>query len=216
MQGVCISACNPPCAGGERCTANGHCEATAAPPPPTYFAAPQPLPPAQDPGAETHDGFMLRFALGLGYGSATESDQDTEIDLKGLSGSFSIDVGLGATENLVIHARLADFVISDPNVSVDDRDLGSAENGSLAGFLLAPAASYYFMPANVYLTAAVGISWIGASNRNTDTSDTSDVGIGLNFDAGKEWWVRPTGGSGLPDASGTRPQRTKARTWPRT
>jgi hypothetical protein len=195
QQGVCISACNPPCAAGERCTANGEC-AAVAPAPPAYYTPPEPVRPPPDPGFEKHDGFMLRLSFGLGGASMTESVEDSDFVADGVSGSFGVDIGATIATGVVLHARLADFVIFDPNLSVDDQDLGSLENGNVGAVLLAPAITYYFMPANFYLTAAVGISWINARNFDTDSAASSDIGFGLNFDLGKEWWVSGNWGFG--------------------
>ncbi|MFO0568216.1 MAG: hypothetical protein U0263_21325 [Polyangiaceae bacterium] len=55
VKGACVSACNPPCAAGERCTEKGECisdpNASAAPPAPPPPVATQPTPPAPPPPA---------------------------------------------------------------------------------------------------------------------------------------------------------------------
>jgi hypothetical protein len=54
IEGQCVSACNPPCDPGEKCTAEGACVATE--PPPAQAAPPQ-APPAQAaPPPEAHYG----------------------------------------------------------------------------------------------------------------------------------------------------------------
>jgi hypothetical protein len=143
QQGQCVSACNPPCAAGERCV-DGDCAASAATLAPSYSdagddEAPPDLaggyaPPA-DTGVEAHDGFMLRLALGVGSGSASEEMAGTELTMSGVAGSFSIDIGGSVAQNLVLHARLGDFVVIDPTVAIDGEELGTAEDTSLA-FLL--------------------------------------------------------------------------------
>lgn len=52
VKGQCVSACNPPCAQGEMCTAQGQCIQNAPPPPPPPPPAAAPAPPsAAPPGA---------------------------------------------------------------------------------------------------------------------------------------------------------------------
>lgn len=155
-------------------------------------------PPEHTPGVETHDGFMLRLTLGLGYGVVTESAGPAgTFKLTGASGSFSIDVGGAVTENAVIHARIADFFEFSPHVTANGRDQGDAQNVSVGGVFVGPAFTYYFMPVNLYLTGAVGMSWIRAANADENTSYTSDIGLGLNADVGKEWWVSDNWGLGV-------------------
>src|SRR5690349_2439838 len=65
MEGQCVSACNPPCAAWELCTANGECIARA----PAFPEGQTPvttLDAEADPDVERHDGFMLRMALTFG------------------------------------------------------------------------------------------------------------------------------------------------------
>lgn len=189
-----MSQCNPPCGAGERCSA-GECvmQPRAAVPGGIDWSAP----PEHTPGVEAHDGFMLRLALGLGYGSVTQSAGAATFKLTGASGSFSVDVGGAVTENAVIHARIADFFEFSPHVTVNGKDAGDAQNVSIGGVFVGPAFTYYFMPVNLYLTGAVGMSWIRAANSDENTSYTSDIGIGVNADFGKEWWVSDNWGLGV-------------------
>jgi hypothetical protein len=212
--GRCVSACNPPCAQGERCS-DGECLPSSPPPPPTYagttgFGGPAEAPasmqpePLADESANRHDGFMLRLTLGFGYGNlgqeatapAALGGDSAESDAGGLAGTFSVDLGGAVSDSITIHARLSDLVIVDPDVTINGQDAGTAEDVSLAAFLLAPAITFYAMPANVYGTLAVGASWV-RSDVNDREVDSSEVGLGLNVDVGKEWWVGDQWGLGI-------------------
>lgn len=141
---------------------------------------------------------MLRLAAGFGYAGtlANATGDGDDVTVSGAAGSFSFDIGGTIAENLVLHARFADIVQLDPKVTVEngDREL----EWSFGGFMLAPALSYYIMPANVYLTLAFGLSWL-STNRNRSNPDlsTSDTGIATNLDVGKESWVSDNWGLGL-------------------
>jgi hypothetical protein len=205
-EGQCISACNPPCPGGQRCSPNAQCVIDAPPAEaqaPAYqqplYASPEPEPPMPRflTGAERHDGFMLRFTLGFGAGISTiDPEASDTLKLTGASGTFGVDIGGALDENLVLHGRLASFQIVDPNLSVNGDDVGGTNDLTATAYLIGPAISYYFMPANVYITAAVGLSWLTLEYMG-DQSDPTDVGIGLNFDVGKEWWVSYNWGLGI-------------------
>ncbi|MGD8862085.1 MAG: hypothetical protein PVI30_18885 [Myxococcales bacterium] len=214
-EGRCVSACNPPCGPGERC-ADGECLPPHPPPPPTYAGAgggfqgssePPPVAepePIADDSVHRHDGFMLRLTLGVGYGnlgqdvavSSPAGNSTSEWDGGGVAGSFSIDLGGAVTDSITIHARLSDLVIVDPDVTIDGRDAGTAEDLSMAAYLIAPAITFYAMPANVYGTLAIGASWV-SFDVDGDEADSSEVGLGLNLDVGKEWWVGDQWGLGI-------------------
>ncbi len=202
-RGQCLSACNPPCPQGQHCNGHGECVAEPAAPalPPSIFPSGPVAPIPRPPGAERHDGFMLRLALGFGGASLKEKVSGSTLGISneqfsGLSGSFSLDVGGALSDEIVLHGRLSDFVMVDPNVKVDGVSTGTATDSSLAALLLAPAVSYYFMPVNVYLTGAVGLSWLSIKDPSGDSASTS-AGFGLNFDVGKEWWVSDDWGLGV-------------------
>lgn len=205
VEGQCVSACNPPCAAGERCTASGECSVPASTPyaePAPSFIEPAPPFTGPDGGAERHDGFMLRMALAFGGSVMTESLDApaigaTSFEYSGFALGFSLDLGASPTDDLVIHARLADVVNPSPSVSMDGTDLGEAQDLSLIANLFGVGITYYFMPINFYVTGVIGPSWLTLSDQTSDTSDSSDVGFGLNLDLGKEWWVSDNWGLGL-------------------
>jgi hypothetical protein len=162
-------------------------------------SAPPTMPPP-NPGKERHDGFMLRLALGFGGASMKEKLSTsvagvTSDQISGVSGSFSVDVGGAVSDELVIHARLADFVIVNPTVKVAGMT-STAKDTTFGALLFGPAVSYYIMPANVYLTGAIGLSWLRYTNQNGDSAAT-DIGPGINVDIGKEWWVSDNWGLGV-------------------
>lgn len=213
--GVCISACNPPCPAGQECTAAGECVAVAPPPPqypppppPAFYPPPLPEPPPPlppPPGAREHDGFMLRGTLGIGGAGITESTDvggDYEAVFSGVSVGLSLDIGFSLITNLVLHARFAYLATPSPSLEVDGEDRGDSDY-TILNLMLAPALSYYFMPINIYVTAAVGVAWLGFDDDryNDDLSNESDeltdAGIGLNLDVGKEWWIGRQFGLGV-------------------
>ena len=199
QQGQCVSACNPPCAAGQQCTAQGECIAdpNAAGTPPEDAAPPPP-----EEGSEQHDGFMLRATIGFG-GARVRVDGNAlliadEAEFSGGGLLWSLDVGGSPVDDLVIHGRLAQITLGSPNTTLDGDDEGTIDELSAGALLLGPAVTYYFMPINLYATAAVGLGVIVVTHEDDEDSEaTSDAGLALNFDVGKEWWVNDQWGLGL-------------------
>ncbi len=198
FEGRCLSLCNPACGAGERCNVHGECEAAQM----SLFAGRPPPPPP--PGAQRHDGFMLRLTLGFGGDHLTGKTDGAAFELYGSTGHsleissgaghFSLDIGASPIDNLVIHARLAANATGEINPSLDGRNIGKRKDSSVALTLFGPALTYYFMPVDLYLTAAIGLSSISF----TDGKNARDThsGLGLNFDLGKEFWVGDDWGLG--------------------
>lgn len=209
VHAVCVSACNPVCSAGETCSANGECIAPAAAQAwagPHFFPPPPPAPepaPRRDPSAERHDGVMLRGTLGFGGISDVFDNNvgpDAHTRLSGGGGAISFDAGGAVAENTIVHARLASLYTTDPHSRIDGTSYDQSRHDYAAAVLLAPAVSYYFMPANVYLTGAFGLSWIAQRYRDSfgdRHARVSSTGPGLNIDAGKEWWGADQVGLGL-------------------
>lgn len=221
-RGQCVSECNPPCSPGEVCRPGGDCTPPSAPPPP--FPPPEPeieprphreyslrfemgprrrhYPPPRRYAAHRwyrppheHEGFMLRVTLGLGGATQSHANPVRET-LSGLAGMFSLDAGGSLAPNLVLHGRLSSATIANAQLTVDGDDRGTLDGFTVDAFLLGPALTYYFMPINIYVTAAVGLSWLSFEDE-IYAEGWSEAGIGFNLDLGKEWWVRDNWGLGV-------------------
>lgn len=198
QSGQCISLCNPPCAAGEQCTAQGECTGGAYSSAPS-FPEPQDLdPPPPREGVEQHDGFMLRFTIGGGGAGAGLDTSGSTLELSGGGVAFSLDIGGSPTDNLVIHVRISDFVMIEPNVTIEGVPGSAGElNGSFGSNFFGVGLTYYFMPVNLYLTAALGAGWLTINIDGEDENRSTDAGIGFDFDVGKEWWVSDNWGLGI-------------------
>jgi hypothetical protein len=204
QQGQCISACNPPCAAGQRCTAEAECVADANAVPGPSFAEPEPAieaPPEE--GFEQHDGFMLRATIGFGGGKVTRSGSAVDYvandaEFSGAGMLWSLDVGGSPIDNLVLHGRIAQIAIGSPDTTFDEDEQGTLDELSVGAVAIGPAVTYYLMPINIYATAAVGLGVIIITHEDEEDAEaSSDAGLGLSFDVGKEWWVNANWGLGV-------------------
>jgi hypothetical protein len=146
--------------------------------------------------AHLHTGFFLRLAIGPGYGWAERNTGVEDIAAYGLGFLFAFDIGGAVTENLIVHARISDFVNLGPTFERDGREYDGPDELTLAFILYGGGLTYYFMPANVYTTVAFGAA-LGLLELDGDAYSESDVGFGVDVDLGKEWWVGSEWGLGV-------------------
>jgi hypothetical protein len=197
VSGSCISSCNPPCAIGDVCSEHGECLAKPIPPLPGDERAAKVA-----AGVETHDGFFLRLTTGPAGGAVSLDvpDQDERTWSGGGWGS-SIDIGGAVVRDLVVFGRLRVVSLFDPKVRVGDEteDLGGDSFFVTQG-LFGAGLNYYVMPINIYFGGTIGFATL-TTERNPRSGDTqrrgSDVGFGIDLDAGKEWWVGDNWGLGV-------------------
>lgn len=198
VSGSCVSSCNPSCGAGDVCTATGECVAGAA------KSERQPdtsdLPGAT--GVHRHDGFFLRLTVGLGGGFLGFDAPGDSNDVLFSGGGYasSLDIGGALSDRFVLFARLRECSLIDPAVYVDDNKVGDANASSFTQGMLGIGFSYFIMPINMYLGAAIGFAALSGRYRRPGRNElkyTSDVGVGFDAEIGKEWWVADDWGIGL-------------------
>ena len=139
---------------------------------------------------------MLRFTLGFGPSGARTGAGADRAKLGGTAAYFSIDLGGAVSNHVVVHGRLSRFGMSDPSLTEGDRDLGEISGSTFSMSILGIGVTYYFMPINLYLTGALGMSTAQADGRLEISGDLGS-GPGAEFDVGKEWWVGDEWGLGV-------------------
>lgn len=145
---------------------------------------------------QTHDGFLFRLTLGLGYQGWSVSDGvGTQIELSGFGLSSSISLGGVVAENIAIHGDFFGLAAVSPNASVNGEDVGEATDSSISLTGLSAGATYWVMPLNLYLSASLGLAKASIEVEGDDTS--ADWGFGVRAMIGKEWWVADEWGIGL-------------------
>lgn len=145
---------------------------------------------------ETHDGFLLRFSLGLGYeGLSTSDGEGTEIDLSGFGLSSSLSLGGVVADNLAIHGDFFGLAAVSPNVSFNGEHLGEASDSSVSLTGLGVGITHWVMPLNLYLSATLGLAKASIDIEGDEFE--ADWGVALRAMVGKEWWVADEWGIGL-------------------
>lgn len=171
-----------------------------------------PAPPADAgrarPGdsAYTHDGLLVRLAVGFGYTSSAVGDGgsgDGKLALTGGGGFASLAIGGMLTENLTLNADLFGLASFEPSVELGGERLGSLADTRMSVGAVGIGLTYYLTPANVYFAGSFGAAVGTLETRGRVLGVTyvreakSDVGFAINLMVGKEWWVGREWGLGV-------------------
>jgi len=147
----------------------------------------------------THDGFFLRLSAGGGTANTEIDVPGAKTKLDGSTGDVNFAVGGTVAKNLALHGTVFGWLVSDPDVEVDSLGTGSAE-GDLDLTAFGAGLTYYFMPANIYISGSVGAGKLSFDSPVGDFE--SDRGLVGELTVGKEWWIGGGWGLGLSGSFG--------------
>ncbi len=176
LQGKCVTACNPPCAAGERCTADLRClpaetlaqpvrpAPVAPPPPPPSAPAPAPAPPPTPAPAGEHRGYQIGLAAGALFPGTIDFDAGSVDTSSGLVGRLSADVQVAPRFGVGAYLLVASFKM-----------LG--ESGTVTG-LGATAKGYFALGPKLVFRPGLSIGYQSAS-----VASSTDTAKGLGISA---------------------------------
>jgi len=147
--------------------------------------------PVAAPGAREHDGFFLRVSVGVGAGFTSYREYvgqaETTVKTAGVVGQLELALGGRVIGNLLLHGNLLLSGMDDARKTVSEvRDASNTIGTSFA--MLGGGATYYFMPANAYVSGMLGVAGM-SETRDEQLSVESGAGLGGALTLGKEWWV---------------------------
>jgi hypothetical protein len=148
-------------------------------------------------GYHQHDGFFMRVTAGLGYFSASESYGGATYTYSGLGESLSAAFGGTIAPNLILYGELLGTSVSNASLSYGGATQPySGTDVTLFGF--GPGLAYYVEPVNLYLSGTLTFTQVSFTDTYSGyPSGDSNLGIGLSFMVGKEWWVTRDWGIGI-------------------
>ena len=166
-----------------------------APPPPPPPAEPPPAPPPPVQSTKhRHLGFFLRLDIGLGYLNSSANLGGIDASMGGFAMPLGIAIGGAVAENVILAADLWGSLAFSPTLKLGPSSANPSDTSfSLSGLGL--NFTYYFMPANVYLSVSPSMTFVSLSTANV-TTDTQ-IGFGAKIGIGKEWWVGDHWGLGV-------------------
>jgi len=145
------------------------------------------------PDAYTHHGFFLSADVGLGGVNYKDS-----LGITGGAANFNLKIGGTIAPN---------FILSGDLITVDCENPDVTQNKGIPGFpagydygnngddfsmnLIGIGATYYFMPADIFLTGTIGTGYFKFDDQY------SNNGLAFQAEVGKEWWVSPNWGLGV-------------------
>ena len=150
---------------------------------------------ATAPGVHEHDGFMLRLAIGGGYGQSSTTVLNESWAISGPGSLFSLALGGRVTDSLIIHGEMYGATLFSPKFKIGGQTFEAIGDTSLTMAGLGPGVTYYFMPINLYASATIAASFL--SLQHGGASGSAKPGFGTNIMVGKEWWVSDNWGIGL-------------------
>lgn len=141
--------------------------------------------------ADHNGGFYLRLTGGGGFSSTAITDPSSfKLEFSGVGGNMSAAIGGVVSPNLAIHGTVWGWLVNSPDAEINGSSAGQLDdNLNLSAF--GGGATYYFMPANLYMTGSMGVGTLHTSSGSSDAGFVFDLGLG------KEWWVSSTWGLGL-------------------
>ncbi len=147
-----------------------------------------------------HDGgFFLRLSGGLGGADSGPEIPGEDPQLSGASGDVNLAIGGVVSPGLALHGTLWGWSISEPTVEWADEE--GWFPGDLSLSAIGGGVTYYFMPANLYLSGSLGFATLSLDVGHTQLGE-SDTGLAMDFTVGKEWWVGARWGLGVAGAFG--------------
>jgi len=192
----------------------GYAPGYAPPGYPPGYAPPSYAPPvAAEP---SHTGTYVHLHLGGGFTSISRPDGvGGTVKLAGGGPAFEVAVGGAPLPNLAVFGSLFFTGASQPKQS------GGGYNGQLNGDAMVGGFGagivYYFMPANIYLSAAVASLSFQTADSDGKTTYTTDYGVGFEGMIGKEFMVSDHWGLGgaleFLAASSMKDQDTPSISW---
>jgi hypothetical protein len=166
--------------------------------PPGYsqgYGYPLPPPESMD-GFHVHDGFYLRVQTGIGFASLGSTTGGVKTTMGGGGLAFGAAVGGVIAHNLILYGAVFESETVNPDVQVGGTSMTSPI-GHIALEGIGPGVAYYFGRINLYLSGTIVLSRFWTYDGNGNQLDTSKIGLALDLQVGKEWWVSPDWGVGI-------------------
>jgi hypothetical protein len=189
--GSCISACNPPCAASQECTADRRCVGS------DDQRLKQTVKAAIEESMEEsrqkyraktvyrHDGAYLRLGITAGYAWDTADNGGVETTARGAGGFLHYAFGVSVSEHVVLAGTLHSLGVFSPTTSLDGDPV---EYDHSAIYMVAGLLVDYYPDAagGWHVTGTLGP---GVADLVVREDEDTNAGLGLVFGGGHDFWV---------------------------
>ncbi len=156
---------------------------------------------AESDEARTHDGFHMRWGVGLVAATGATEGDNAPYSFVAPGILDGVQIGGNVKENLSLFFEADSLILfsGTKNIETDrqSEDSNTSEETTY-GFLTGIGMGHYFMPANIYVSGAFGATLNNFSVSDDGINfDTHNIGLGFTVMAGKEWWVSDGWGVGV-------------------
>ena len=97
------------------------------------------------------------------------------------------------TPNLILYGEVVGTMAPEPTLDSTGGTSATLLNTDVSLFGIGPGVAYYLEPWNVYFSGTLALSQVTKDIHDPGTSSRSievtNMGMGVSFMAGKEWWV---------------------------
>jgi hypothetical protein len=130
--------------------------------------------------------FFVNLTAGMGQVVTHASDATKDLTLTGFALGGALSLGATVAPNLVLFGQAGAYNAKDPKAELNGQS-SETHDLQLTQVWIGPGVTYYLMPANVFFSAAVGVSRVAADLPKVVAR--SDLGPMLTLQVGKEWWI---------------------------
>ncbi len=138
-------------------------------------------------GERDHEGgFFLRLSGGAGPANTRIDAGSSRVEISGEAADINIAIGGIVAPNVALHGTIFGWLLTNPEVTSPDRR-EEPDVDEIDFTATGIGVTYYLMPANVYVSASVGVGMLMGEGK--DAVEETDFGLATDLTIGKEWWV---------------------------
>lgn len=119
------------------------------------------------------------------------------LEYTGTGAQFDLKIGGAVQENLILHATLVSNSVVGPKITSSGMSQNSSNDLSIGEAMIGAGMTYYFMPANIFVSGSAGLGNFTLNDNKNDINISTDRGFSFQLKAGKEWWVSRRWGLGV-------------------
>ncbi|MBZ0241759.1 MAG: hypothetical protein K8F24_00970 [Bacteroidales bacterium] len=145
-----------------------------------------------------HKGFYLSMSVGPNFPNISDEVVNfMNLEYTGTGAQFDLKIGGAVQENLLLHATLVSNSVVGPKITSSGMSQNSSNDLSIGEAMIGAGMTYYFMPANIFVSGSAGLGNFTLIDNKNDINISTDRGFSFQLKAGKEWWVSRRWGLGL-------------------